>query len=310
MKLRIGLLIIVSLVFLASCGTQQASPTAASPDEVTLQLKWIHQAQFAGYYVALEKGFYVDENIDLTILPGGVGIEGLDQISIDAADFAVVRPEGIIQKKDEGIDLLAVAVIYQRNPFVLISLADSGITRPQDFIGKTIAIKGITGEVQYEAMMRNVGIDPNDIIEVEFSFDYTSFYNGEVDIYPGFAAGSLLDILKTGVEVNQIWPDDYGVHWYSDTIAVTPEFADANPDLITRFLRATIKGHEYALANPEEAVEITLQYADVQDYDVQMGMLEASMPMIHTGENPIGWMDAKVFEGMITDMESQGLIST
>lgn len=302
---RVKLLLLFFLLVFTFAGCQKQTEPL---DEVTLQLKWIHQAQFAGYYIAKEKGFYEEEGIDLTILPGGIGIESLEILSSGEADFAVAAPEQIIVQRSQGYPITAVAVIFQHNPFVLISLADSEIITLSDFPGHSIAVANVAGRVQYDLMMKNAGFDTATLEEVDFTFDYQPFFDREVDILAVFAAGSFLDVVRDGVEVNTFWPDDYGVHWYSDTIAVNETVVTENPELITRFLRATFKGMEYMIANPEEAVEITMQYAEVQDIEVQRAMLYASIPLIYTAEPRIGWMDEEKWFGIRQDLYVMGLI--
>ncbi len=297
------LILVLLLVLVTACQAQEPA------DRVTLQLKWVHQAQFAGYYVALEKGFYQDENIDLEILPAGPGIDYFKTLEDGDADFAVVRPEGIFLERQKGNLIKAVATIYQKNPFLMISLKESGITTPYDFPGKTIALQGTDSDAQFTAMLTNLEIDLDSMQVVPFTFDYTPFYAGEVDVMPSFAAGSLLDVEREGVELNYIWPSDYGVHWYSDTIAASDNLINNDPDLVTRFLRATLKGHQYLFTHPEEAVEITLKYAGIQDAAVQMAMLEASLPLIHTSSDLIGMMDPDVWLEMHNDLVRFGYLS-
>ncbi|MCB2178393.1 ABC transporter substrate-binding protein [bacterium] len=291
--------ILLTLFVLAACTTPKEE---VPKDNVVVQLKWVHQAQFAGFYVAVEKGYYAEENIEVELMPGGPNIDYFDVLNNGDADFAVVRPEGILIERENGNPIIAIATIYRKNPFVLVSLADSGIKTPQDFLGKRIALSGTEAEVQFQSMMENLELDPTAVEIVPFDFDYTPFYNHEIDVMPAFAAGSLLDIEKAGYELYKIWPDDYGVHWYSDTIATTEKLANTNPDLVMRFLRATLKGYQFVLENPEEAAEISLDYADIKDYDVQLGMIEAGIPLIHTGEDHLGWMHAEVWAGMQQDL--------
>lgn len=297
--------IILVLLLTASC-----SKNDLPLDEVSLQLKWVHQAQFAGYYTAVEKGFYLDEGIDLTLVEGGIGIDPLDELARGNVDFAIAAPELVIMDRAEGSSIKAVAVMFQTNPFLLISLADSGIDVLEDFPGHKIAVANIEGRNQYYLMMENAGLDYTTVEEIDFTFNYAPFYAGEVDIMPAFAAGSFLDIVQKGIEVNQFWPDDYGVHWYSDSIVVSDAMITEYPDLVERFLRATIKGMEYMITNQDEAVAITMQYAVVQDESIQHAMLEASIPLVYTGVLPIGWMEEAKWLGMIEDLNDQGLVNT
>ena len=182
----------------------------------------------------------------------------------------------------------------------LAAFADSGIKSPEDFIGRKIELSGGYDEVQFSAMMKNLEIDTSEMEILPYSYDYHNFLNGETDVTVSFAAGSLLTLKKEigDREIVKIWPEDYGVHFYSDTIVSTDEFISNNPDLVLRFLLATLKGHNYAIENPDEAVAATMKYAEVQDPEVQLEMLEASIPLMHTGQNPIGWMESERWEAM------------
>ena len=296
----IGIILGVSVM----TGCQAQEPV----DQVTLQLKWVHQAQFAGYYVALEKGFYAEENIDLEILPGGPGVDYFQVLEDGLAEFAVVRPEGIFFERVAGNEIKAFATIYQVNPFLMVSLEESGITTPRDFPGKTIALAGTDSDSQFSAMLINAGVDPQSMTVVPFTFDYEPFFNGVVDVMPSFAAGSLLALEREGYEMNYIWPTDYGVHWYSDTLAAGDSLLASDPDLVTRFLRATLKGHQYIYNNLDEVVEICLNYADVKDREVQMGMLEASLPLLVSGGNQLGEMEPAVWEEIQSDLIEFGYL--
>ncbi len=305
MKKRLFLICLIQLTLIMSSCRE-----APEPDSLNLQLKWIHQAQFAGYYVAQELGYYLEENIELEIIPGGPDVDYFQALESGAADFAVVRPEGVFLEREEGNLVTAVAVIYQINPFLLVSKQGSGITAPEDFPGKVVALVGTGSDVQFNAMLKNLAIDPETITFVPFEFDYTPFVEGEIDVLPSFAAGSLLDVEQMGIPLNYIWPSDYGVHWYSDTLVVADRLLSENPELVERFVRATLRGHQYAFTHPQEAAEISLKYAQIQDYDLQLEMLRASIPLIHTGSAKLGEMNAAVWDSIQQDLLDQGLLES
>ena len=277
-------------------------------DEVTVQLKWIHQAQFAGFYLAEAEGFYEEEGISVTFLRGGIGIDIVDALLSGAAQFSVIGADSILVSVGEGTPITAVSTIYRINPFILVTFADSGIVTPYDFVGKTVTATSGYDNVQYEAMLHNLGIDPSLIHAVPYEYDNGPFIRGEVDVTISFAAGSLLGLRKDVGDrpINLIWPDDYGVHFYSDTITVADSLLEENPDLILRFLRATLRGHRHALIDPEAAVDATMAYAEVQDRTLQTDMLDASIPLIHTGEDELGWMRPDRWQDMYDTLLEQG----
>ena len=144
-------------------------------------------------------------------------------------------------------------------------MPESGIETPQDFSGHSANVGGIDGLIQFEALLNKLNI--TDVEILPYTYDLEDFYTGKVDITPAFSAGSLIEIQKEHPDVNVIWPIDYGIHLYSDTIFTTDSMISDQPDVVLRFLRATLKGHEYALDFPDEAVEICLRYADNPDPD-------------------------------------------
>jgi len=119
----------------------------------------------------------------------------------------------------------------------------------------------------------------------------------------------LLGILKIRPDVNLIWAEDYGIHFYSDTLFTTDQIIADNPDLVLRFLRATLKGQQYAIEHPQEALQFSLKYAVDQDPELQNRMLTASIPLINTGQDHIGWMRAEVWQDMQDILLQQNLIS-
>jgi NitT/TauT family transport system substrate-binding protein len=308
MKLKYQVFTLWIATLLVAC----SSTNEGGPDQVTVQFKWVHQAQFAGFYTAEEQGYYADENIEISFVPGGVGVDIFEGVSIGDNIFSVVGADSLIVEWAEGKPITAIATIYRVNPFLLVAFADSGITTPHDFIGRTVALSGGYDTVQFQAMLTNLDIDVNEINIVEYTYDDTPFLKGEIDVNVSFAAGSLLPLKEVvgDRELNLIWPGDYGVHFYSDTLIVNDQLIEDNPDLILRFLRATMKGHRFAIENPTAAVDATMKYAKVQDREVQAGMLDASIPMIHTGEGPIGWMEANAWRGMHDILLDQGFLET
>jgi NitT/TauT family transport system substrate-binding protein len=273
-----------------------------------LQLKWVHQAQFAGYYVAIENGYYAEQNIHVTLVEGGPDIDIVGRVAGGQADFGVDAPEQILAARSRDEAVKAVAVIYRLNPMVFISMADSGIETPQDFAGHTIAILGSGAEPQYVALMKKLDLDMEQVKLVPYSYDNAAFYSGQVDLTVGYTNGSLIRIRQAGCDVNTIWPGDYGVHLYADTLFTTDQLVAGNPDLVTHFLRASLRGWKEAVENPGMAVQATMKYAREADVSLQTEMMKASVPLVHTGEDQIGWMKNDVWQGMEDMLFEQGVL--
>jgi NitT/TauT family transport system substrate-binding protein len=304
-------LLLIAVCTLTSC--EVVTTQKSSIDQVTLQLKWTHQTQFAGFYVADDKGFYRDENIEVTFLEGGEEVDNAENLLSGKADFGVLSPESIIVNRSRGEPLLAIASIYRRSAVVFVSMADSGIVRPADMLGKTIAITNEYGAmldfaIQFYALMNKLGLDCSNCTIVNMDPSYEIFYRRETDVTATYAIGGLLEIRQKGYKVNTIWPSDYGIHFYSDTLATTDRLADENPDLVTRFLRASLRGWEDAVEDYEMAVEITMKYAPNSDRQLQLATMEALLPLVHTGEDRLGWMKPERWQGMYDILLDGGLL--
>jgi len=280
----------------------------ASPgDEVTLRLKWLHQAQFAGFYTAEQKGFYENNGIDITINPGGIDFPAVQMVASGGEQFGVTGGDQIILARDKGVPIVAIAVIYRESPFVLFALEESGITEPNDFVGKNVGVKlGGNEELTYRAMMMGAGVDTSLVNEQPVKFDISPLLSGQIDVWPGYAINEPVTAEEKGFPVNIIWPSDYGVNLYADTIFTTEDMINNNPDLVKRFLSATMQGWNYAYDNVDESVDYTLMYADVLTKEHETSMMEASLKSLKPGDQPIGPMDKEVWEGMQTLLLDNG----
>jgi NitT/TauT family transport system substrate-binding protein len=296
--------ILISILLLAAGCSQQPEP-----DQVSLQLKWVHQAQFAGYYVAQEQGYYAEENVEVTLLEGGPEVGVVEEVLHGEADLGVYSPEDLLIAQSQGEPLVSVAVVYQLNPMVFAFQEDSGINHPADLLGKTVSVAP-DGEIQFQAMMENLDLDLGQVNFVPYSYQYEGFYAGEVDVTEAYATGGLIRMRNNGYQVDTIWPGDYGVQFYSDTLFSTEEYLENNEDVVVRFMRASLKGWRKAIEEPELAVDETMVYAREADRAVQEAMLRASLPLIHTGEYPLGWMDRERWGAMQQILFDQGLLES
>ena len=302
--LKYFLLISLLCIGLSSCSTTPTPAQELTP--ITLQLGWTHSAQFAGYYAAVENGDYANEGIEVTFVEGGPGVDRTNSVVSGEVQFGLASGHNLLAAREEGKSVRAIATIYRRSPFIFFSLADSGITRPEDFVGKTIQIRG-RARVTLLKMMDNVGIAP-ELYEEDADAGTDDLFLGEVDVATGWVTVDVLEAKRAGIELNIIYPDDYGVHFNSDNIFSTDDFLAANPDLVARFLRATFNGWRYAIENPDEAASLVEAYNPEADISLETDSLIASVPFIHTGEDQIGWMRPEIWKAMYDILMEQGLL--
>lgn len=292
-NIKFSLLALLAITVVSACGTKAV---ASPPDEISVRLKWLHGVQFAGLYIAEQKGFFKEENLSVTLLEGGLDFDEIDLVATGQDDFGIVAGPQILVARSDGIPVKALATIFRIDPSVYFALAESGIEQPQDFIGKRAVVN--PADAKLSVMLKNAGIDMEQIISVPPSSDLETLYSGEVEVWSGYITNQVVRARLDGYEINVIFPSDYGVHTYGDCIITTDEMVQENPELVERFLRAALRGWRYAIENPDEAAAVTARYSETGDEEFLLASMEAQVPLIHTGEAPIGWMQAEAWQSM------------
>ena len=282
---------------------------------VSLKLKWLHQAQFAGNYVATEKGFYRDEGLKVVILPFSFEDPTIDAVIKGKADFGITGADELVLARAKGIPIKAIAVIYKINPVVAYSLKDSGITKPQDFIGKTIGIErasdgtDINVGILYYAMMSKLAINRKKINEITIGYDAKELLSGKTNVSTGYIINEPQEVMEKQGKVNMILMADYGVNMYADVLFATDETIRSKPELVEKFLKATLRGWQYTIENEEEAVNLTMRYVSGGSKNHQSYMLKKSIPLIFTGDSKLGWMEKKQWEQVLDILSEQKILS-
>jgi NitT/TauT family transport system substrate-binding protein len=290
---------------LAACSTSNPEPAT-----VSVRLKWLHQTQFAGIYVAEQEGYYAKEKLTVQIDP----IDLNKQVTIEYVlagedDIAIGSAEELIIARSQGQPVRAVAVIFRINPLVYVAPQEANIHTPADLVGKTIALSPGQGTYLYEAMMGQLDIDRSRINEIDAtSFDVYECWQ-TADICAHYATNGLARANYEGVPATAIWPNDYGVSFYADVIFTSEAFIQEHPDVVERFVRATLKGWQKAIEDPELATTDTLAFDPELDRGFQLAAMKMSIPLIDTGEDTLGWMRPEIWQQMHDTLLGQGLIT-
>ncbi len=278
-------------------------------DEVNVRLKWIHQAQFAGFYYAEKAGFYKNEGIKVKLNPGGVDFPSIKMVASGSEQFGVTGADQVILARSKGIPVVAIAIIYRKSPMVFFSLKESNITKPQDFIGKNVGVKyGGNEELTYRALLNKLKINKDSINEIPVKYDMSPLFSKQIDVWPGYSINEPIIAKEKGYEVNIIWPSDYGINMYADAIFTTESMIKKHPKLVKRFLLATIKGWNAAYNNPEKAVSFTLQYSNSLKRKHELAMMKSSLILLKPDNKPIGSMEDKIWKEMQELLLNQGFI--
>jgi NitT/TauT family transport system substrate-binding protein len=268
-----GAVAAVSALALAGCSSSGSndSTDSASGDltPVTLQLQWFAQAQFAGYYAALDQGYYKDEGLDVTILEGGADIVPQDVLSGGDADYAISWVPKVLGSIEQGAEITDVAQIFERSATTQISMKDKNITTAADLKGKKVGSWGYGNEWELFAGMQKAGVAPDDISLVQQAFDMNGFLSGDIDAAQAMTYNEYAQVLESeNPATGKLFtPDDLNViDWNKEGTAMLQDAIwadsakladdDAYADQTVKFIKASIKGWIYAKDNPEKAAAI------------------------------------------------------
>ncbi len=241
---------------------------AHAADDLTLQLKWVTQAQFAGYYVALENGFYNDEDLNVTIKPGGPDIAPTQVVAGGGADVVIDWMPSALAAREKGLPLVNIAQPFKSSGMMLTCRADTGITSPADFPGKTLGVWFFGNEYPFLSWMSTLGIgtDGGDGVTVlKQGFNVDPILQGQADCVSTMTYNEYWQIIDAGLGADDLVTfkyEDQGVATLEDGLYVLEGRLsdDAFKDQLVRFVRASMKGWKWAEENPDAAAEIVLEY--------------------------------------------------
>lgn len=221
---------------------------AASP--LAMQAAWINDAEFAGYFVAIDNGYYTAEGLDLTYLPGGPDVIPESTIIAGKADLALTTPDTTVKAiAEQGAKFKIIGAQYQKNPIGIVSLASKPINTPKDLIGKTLAVPPVN-VISVEAVLKINGIDKAQVNIVPYAYDPTPLVKGEIDASLDFTTNVPYTIKQAGPEATSFLLYDFGFTIFNDTVVVTEETLKAKRKELVSWLRASRKGWEENLKDP------------------------------------------------------------
>lgn len=298
-------IIVILLIIFAYAFSNNENKT--NLQNTSLRLKWICQAQFAGYYTANAEKYYEEEGLSVTIDSAGPNISPIQSVSSGINEFGIAGAEQIITAIDNGVPIVAIAVIYRETPEALTSKKTLNIKEPRDLIGKTVGVVYGDDENLYRIMLKKNGIDEKSINEVPALTGISQILTDKVDAKMAYEMNDAVLLELEGEDVNVLRFRDYGVKVYADTIFTTKEMIENNPEKVKKFLRASIKGWREAINNPEKAINQLLEVNSSLNYEHQLGYLKGSIPIILTDQK-IGFSEKAVWQEMIDNLYEFGTI--
>ncbi|MFC1580572.1 ABC transporter substrate-binding protein [Thermodesulfobacteriota bacterium] len=252
------------IIFLSIMAFLVSTPIAGAGEvslkKATFIPQWEPQAQFAGYYVALEKGIYKKHGIDLTIIKGGPGRPSADLLRDNEADFATIWLSTAIKMRSKGIKLLNIGQMMQRSALMLVAKKKSGIRHPRDMDGKKVGLWGDDFQVQPNAFFKKYNITP---ITIQQARTVNLFLRDGVDVASAMYYNEYNTIINAGINPEELvtfFFHDHGLNFPEDGIYTLEETFKKDRALCKAFVRASIEGWRYAFANSNEALAIVLKY--------------------------------------------------
>jgi NitT/TauT family transport system substrate-binding protein len=302
----VGAMTAVSALALSGCSTaaDSSSTDGAGLTPITLQLQWVAQAQFAGYYAALDQGYFEDEGLDVTIVEGGADIVPQDVLGAGDVDYAISWVPKVLGSIEQGANITDVAQIFERSATTQISFKEQGIETAADLAGKNVGSWGYGNEWELFAGMQKSGVALDDINLIQQAFDMTGFLSGDIDAAQAMTYNEYAQVLEsvnpdTG---NLYQPEDLNViDWNDEGTAMLQDSIWANADRLesdadyadstVKFIKASIKGWIYAANNSADAAGIVTAAGSTLGESHQLWMTNEVSKLIFPSTNGVGMID-------------------
>ena len=273
-------LLLFALLTIACGGDDEVAPAETPPQarKITFMAGFRPQANlpFVAVYVADDQGYFAEEGLEVEIRhsPSGGHLQLLLEGEIEFTTGTAAR---VILRRAQEHPVRAIALFGQRGDQGYVVRADSGIEGPADFAGRSVGFRVGIVPPELKAMLASVGLSEDDVKLQGVPFDIRPFLEGEVDVYPVFLNNEPDTIRREGLEISVIDPHDFGVPTLGLTFLTLEQTVVDDPELVERFLRAALRGVQYAAAHIDEAVEVTLRYAEGADPEHQRFLLATDL---------------------------------
>jgi NitT/TauT family transport system substrate-binding protein len=280
--------------------------------QVKLQLQWLPQGQFAGYFAAVENGYFEEEGLEVEIIPSGGDIVPQDALANGDVDYAIAWVPKVLGSIEQGANLTNIAQIFQRSGTLQVSWADSGIDSVDDFEGKKIGSWGFGNEWEIFAAMAAEGLDSSTVEIITQDFNMNAFLQGDIDAAQAMTYNEYAQLLETAdPETGELYqPEDFNVISYEDTVGAMLQdaiWADTErlesdeeyQETTVAFLKAVIKGWIYVAENPEEASEITIAEGSGWGPSHELWMVNETNKLIWPSPDGIGIIDEAAWQATV-----------
>jgi NitT/TauT family transport system substrate-binding protein len=302
-------------ILMTAASVMALAAPAMAQDAVTLQLKWVTQAQFAGYYVALENGYYTEEGLDVTILPGGPDIAPTQVIAGGGADVVVEWMPAALAAREQGLPLVNIAQPFASSGMMLTCWNDVGIAEPADLANHTLGVWFFGNEYPFLSWMSQLGIetdakDENGVEVLKQGFNVDPLLQRQADCISTMTYNEYWQVIDAGVAPEELLTfkyEDQGVATLEDGLYVLEQNLEdpAFADRMVRFVRASMRGWKWAEENPDDAAMIVLDYdetgAQTEEHQIRM---MGEVALLTAGSN--GALDVEAYQRTVDTLLAGG----
>jgi len=293
-------------LFLAVLGLSVGLHAAETLERITLQLKWRHQFQFAGYYAAKEQGYYREAGLDVTILEADPTLDPVKAVTEGRAQYGVSN-SGLLLARQQGQPVVVLAVLFQHSPHLLIARAESGIDSIHDLVGRRVMLEHHSEELL--AYLRKEGVSPQSLQMQAHSFDSADLIRGKVDAISAYSSDEPLILDRAGIKYLTFTPRSAGIDFYGDNLFTTEAEIGAHPARVKAFREASLNGWKYAMQHPEEMIRlIHSQYGKWHDRDHLRFEARQMVPLMRPDLVEMGYMNAGRWQHIAETYAELGLL--
>jgi NitT/TauT family transport system substrate-binding protein len=268
----------------AAAAALAASPVSAQTD-VKFALDWKFEGPAAPYFVAIDKGYYKAEGLNVTIDSGPGSVAGIARVAAGTYPIGFFDINSLVKFRDQNPDkaVKAVMMVYDRPPFSIVTVKRTGIAKPKDLEGKVLGAPAADGAfAQWKAFVKENGIDDSKVkIEnVGFPVREPMLADGKVDAITGFSFSSYFNLMQKGIkpeDITVLLMADHGLVLYGNAIMVNPDYAKANPKVVAGFVRATIRGVIDTVKDPDGAIKSVMKRNETGDEKIELERLKMSL---------------------------------
>jgi ABC-type nitrate/sulfonate/bicarbonate transport system substrate-binding protein len=286
--------------------TLVVASAAQALDAVTLQLKWHHQFQFAGYYAALEKGFYRDAGLEVAIREGGPNVDAIEDVIAGRADFGV-GTSGALIARARGREVVVFAAVFQHSPAILLVPRRAGVTSV--FALQDRVLMDTPGSEDIAAMLKLAGVDYAKMPRVKHNGDPRDLVSGRADAMVAYSTNEPFVLEQLGIPYLSFSPRASGIDFYSDNLITSEKQIKAHPERVAAFRSASLKGWQYALAHKEEIVDLILRrYSQAKNRDALLFEANQTETLVQPDLIELGYQNPARWRAIAETYHSLGML--